>query len=197
VTDEELVGRLEIKLQTTDGRTLTSTVEIGVSPKPKERERKRRQSVRPKITFCAPQGADCDYLASLFIEDKIATFSAYLEKYRDALSVDEKECAYWGESTDRDGESWLIIEVNAAHPRFVAMMKGCATTEERVALKEKIVEDIALDCYQHTFRLDGVPEIVHDQVLTQPDNEGRAAEICLNFDKAIRMASAGSKLKRE
>jgi hypothetical protein len=197
VTAEELVGQLEIKLQTTDGRTLTSTVQISVSPKPKERERKRRQSVRPKITFCAPEGADRDYLASLFVEDKIVPFSAYLEKYRDALSVQENECAYWGESTDRDGESWLIIEVNAAHPRLVAMMKACATAEERVALKERIVEDIALDCYQHTFRLDELPEIVHEQVLTQPGNEGRAAEICLNFDKAIRMATAASKLKRE
>jgi hypothetical protein len=133
----------------------------------------------------------------LFVEDKIAPFSAYLEKYRDALSVEDNTCAYWGESTDRDGESWLIIEVNAAHPRLIAMMKSCATAEERVALKERIVEDIALDCYQHTFRLDEVPEIVHQQVLTQPGNEGRAAEICLNFDKAIRMATAALKLKRE
>ncbi len=188
IIENQPVGQLEIKLQTTDGRTLVSSVEVGVSPKPEERERKRRQSVRPKITFCAPDGADRDYLASLFVEDKIAPFSAYLEKYRDALKIAESECAYWGESTDRDGESWLIIEVNAANPRLVAKMKGCATAEERVALKERIVEDIALDCYQHTFRLDGLPNIVHELVITQPGDENRASEICLNFDKAIRMA---------
>jgi len=52
------VGQLEIKLQTTDGRTLSSMLNIGVSPKPKERERKRRRSVRPENIFCAPDGAD-------------------------------------------------------------------------------------------------------------------------------------------
>jgi hypothetical protein len=193
ITENQACGQLEIKLQTTDGRTLVSVVEVGVSPKPEERERKRRHSVRPKITFCAPDSVDRDYLASLFVEDKIALFSAYLEKYRDALSVADSECAYWGESTERDGESWLIIEVNAAHPRLVAMMKSCATAEDRVALKERIVEDIALDCYQHTFRLDEVPDIVHELVLTQPGNENRAAEICLNFDKAMRMATLAAK----
>ncbi len=193
VADEEPVGQLEIKLQTTDGRTLISTIEVGVAPKPEERERKRRQSVRPKITFCAPDGADYEHLASLFVEDRIVPFSAYLEKYRDALSVADTECAYWGESTDREGESWLIIEVNAAHPRLVSMMNSCATAEERVALKERIVEDIALDCYQHTFKLDGVPEIVHEQVVTQPESAVRASEICLNFDKAIRMAALAAK----
>jgi hypothetical protein len=75
------------------------------------------------------------------------------------------------------------------------MMKNCATAEERVALKERIVEDVALDCYQHTFRLDDVPDVVHDLVLTQPGNENRASEICLNFDKAIRMATLASKFE--
>jgi hypothetical protein len=192
---DELVGQVEIMLQTTDGRTLTSVLDVGVAPKPHERERKRRQSVRPEIIFCAPDRADRDYLASLFGEEKIASFSAYLEKYRDALSVPDSHCAYWGESADRTGESWLIVEINIAHPRLVSMMKNCATAEERVALKERIVEDIVLDCYQHTFRLDDVPDIVHEQVLTQPGNEGRASEICLNFDKAIRMARLASTLE--
>jgi hypothetical protein len=191
---EEAIGQLEIKLQTADGRTIVSTVEISVGPRPEERQRKRRQSVRPKITFCAPEGADRDYLASLFVEDKIAPFSDYLEKYRDALSVAEVDCAYWGESAERNGESWLIIEVNAAHPRLVATMKNCTTAEERVALKERIVEDIALDCYQHTFRLDEMPELVHELVVTQPGNQERASEICLNFDKAIRISTLASKL---
>jgi hypothetical protein len=195
ILSDEQVGQLEIKLQTSDGRTLTSIVGIGVSPKPMERERKRRQSVRPEIIFCAPDGSDRDYLASLLSEDRIVPFSAYLEKYRDALSVAETHCAYWGEAAERAGESWLIVEINAAHPRLVSLMRNCATAEERMAQKERIVEDIVLDCYQHTFRLDDVPEVVHEQVITQPDNEGRAAEICLNFDKAIRIASLASKLE--
>src|SRR5262249_13745653 len=132
---------------------------------------------------------------SLFLEDKIAGFGAYLDKYREALSVPEIDCAYWGESADRGGESRLIVEINAAHPRLVEMMKGCATAIEREAIKEKVVQDIVLDCYQHTYRLDDVPEIVHDQVLTEPDDEPRAAEICLNFDKAIRMAILAHKFE--
>jgi hypothetical protein len=193
---DEAAGQLEIMLQTTDGRTLTSAIDVGVGPKPKERERKRRQSVRPEIIFCAPEGADCEYLCSLYVEEKIAPFSAYLEKYRDALSVEEDHCAYWGESAERAGESWLIVEINVAHPQLLSTMKNCTTAEERVALKERIVEDIVLDCYQHTFRLDDVPEVVHEQVLTQPGNDGRASEICLNFDKAIRIATLASKLER-
>jgi hypothetical protein len=195
ILEEELVGQLEIKLQTTDGRTIASSIEVGVGPKPKERERKRRQSVRPKITFCAPENADREYLASLFGEDKIAPFSGYLEKYRDALSISDEQCAYWGESTERAGESWLIVEINVAHPRLISMMKSCSTAVGRGTLKEKIVEDIVLDCYQHTFKLDDVPDVVHEQVLTDPGNEGRAAEICLNFDKAIRLNSLASKLE--
>lgn len=194
VAEEEAIGHLEIKLQATDGRTLTSVVEVGVAPKPAQHERKRRQSVRPKITFCAPDGVDREYLASLFVEDSIGMFSAYLEKYRDALSIADSECAYWGESTERDGDSWLIIEINVAHPGLLSLMKRCTTAEARVAIKERIVEDIALDCYQHTFKLDEMPEVVHELVLTQPDNTVRAAEICLNFDKAIRIATLASRL---
>lgn len=62
VTEEEVVGALEIALQTTDGRMLVSAVDVGVAPRPVERERKRRPSVKPKIAFCAPVGADTDYL---------------------------------------------------------------------------------------------------------------------------------------
>ena len=104
--------------------------------------------MRPEILFCAPEGVDRDYLASLFAEEKIALFGAYLEKYRDALNIPDVECAYW------------------VNPRST-----------------------------DTFRLDEVPETVHEQVLTQPGNEGRATEICLNFDKAIRVAAMARKLE--
>lgn len=51
-----------------------------------------------------------------------------------------------------------------------------------------------LDCYQHCFRLDDVPEIVHEQVVTEPEDLKRAAEICLNYDKALRMAMLERKI---
>jgi hypothetical protein len=75
-------------------------------------------------------------------------------------------------------------------------LKACTTAEERVRVKERIVEDIALDCYQHSFRLDEVPEIVHEQVVTEPEDLRRASEICLNFDKALRMASIERKMMK-
>jgi hypothetical protein len=40
-----------------------------------------------------------------------------------------------------------------------------------------------------------VPDVVHELVLTQPGNAERASEICLNFDKAIRIATLASKLE--
>lgn len=54
-------------------------------------------------------------------------------------------------------------------------------------MKESIVQDIVLDCYQHSFRLEDLPERVHEQVFTEPGDATRAAEICLNFDKVLRL----------
>jgi len=188
ITSNEAAGRVEVVLQTTDGRTLSAVVGVGVGPKPEERERKRKQSVRPEIIFCAPDDSEVEYLKELFLEKKIGPITASLEKYRDVVGASDRETAYWGEKTERAGESWLIVEINVGHPRLIALLKACPTAEERVRTKERIVEDIVLDCYQHTFRLDDVPEVVHEQVYTQPDDLSRASEICLNFDKAIRMA---------
>jgi hypothetical protein len=109
-------------------------------------------------------------------------------QYRDMLEIPDAQCTYWGVKTERDGESWLIVEINAGHPRFIQLLKSCPTIEERVRVKEQIVEDIVLDCYQHTFRLDDIPDVVHEQVVTEPEDIKRAAEVCLNFDKALRMA---------
>jgi len=36
-----------------------------------------------------------------------------------------------------------------------------------------------------------VPEKVHLEVFTEPDDATRAAEICLNFDKALRLLEQG------
>jgi len=188
ITANETAGQVEIVLQTTDGRTLSAVIGVGVAPKPEERERKRKQSVRPEIIFCAPDDSDVEYLKGLFFEKNIGPITASLEKYRDLLAISDRETAYWGEKTERAGESWLIVEINVGHPRFVDLLKACLTAEERVRTKERIIEDIVLDCYQHTFRLDDVPEAVHEQVFTQPEDLSRASEICLNFDKTIRMA---------
>lgn len=62
-------------------------------------------------------------------------------------------------------------------------------------MKEAIVQDIVLDCYQHSFRLEDVPEIVYEQAFTEDDEATRAAEICLNFDKALRLLEQGKTAK--
>lgn len=189
VEECESVGVLEIVLQATDGRLLNAKLEVGVSPKPQTCGRKRRQSVEPVILLCAPDGTDRDHLASLLAEseNKIVGFGTHLSKYRETLEVESLQCAYWGEQSSKDGKSVLTVEINIAHPKLVSSLKGCANAEERVSLKEKVVQDVVLDCYQHSFRLDDVPEIVHEQVVTEPEDLKRAAEICLNYDKILRI----------
>jgi hypothetical protein len=54
-------------------------------------------------------------------------------------------------------------------------------------VQETIIQDIVLDCYQHAFRLEDMPESIHALVYTEPNDATRAAEICLNFDKALRI----------
>ena len=191
VTDNELVGSLEIIIQTTDGRVLNAKLSIGVSPKPTEYKRKRRQSVKPRIILCAPDGADREHLANLLVEneDKIISFGTRLEEYRDALEIENLQCAYWGDACTQSGESILTVEVNIAHPRIVSLLRSWASAEERVRITEKVMQDIVLDCYQHSFRLDDVPEIVHEQVVTESENLIRASEICLNYDKILRTIS--------
>lgn len=194
ISDSESASEIELVLQTADGRTLTARLEVGVAPKPERHERKRKQAVRPQITFCAPSEADLGLLKDLLHEEKIGPLTSSLEKYRDLLEISDSHATYWGVKTEREGESWLIIEINAGHPRFVNLLKSCATVEERVQTKERVVQDIVLDCYQHTFRLDDIPDSVHEQVVTEPDDLKRAAEVCLNFDKAIRLASVERKM---
>lgn len=194
ISSEEIVGSLETILQTVDGRILKTQIQVGVCPKPKESERKRRQSIKPIILFCAPHASDREYLANLLVEDvnKVADFGSGLEKYRDTLSVSESECAYWGQESNQEGESSLKVEINVAHPRMVALLKTCLRTEDKVRFKERVIQDVVLDCYQHLFRLDDLPESVHEQAATVQD-EVRAAEICLNYDKILRIATIDSK----
>jgi len=188
VTEPEMIGLLVLSMQCTDGRLINAQVPIGIKAKPAERQKKRTQAVQPEIIFCAPDGHDRDALAEAIAEEKVAPFGAYLEKYRDALDVKDVDCAYWGEGSDRDGSSVLTVEINVTHPQLQTFIRACSTSDELVQAKERIVQDIVLDCYQHCFRLDDVPEIVHEQVVTEPEDLKRAAEICLNYDKALRMA---------
>jgi hypothetical protein len=84
------------------------------------------------------------------------------------------ECAYWGEKSETGGISKLIVEINAAHSHFKRLLQSIATVEDRIRVKEATVQDIVLDCYQHSFRLEDVPEIVHEQVFTEPDDARRS-----------------------
>jgi len=194
VIEPQTVGLLVLSMQCTDGRLINAQVPIGIKSKPAERQKKRTQAVQPEIIFCAPDGHDRAALAAAFAEEKVGPFGAYLEKYRDALDVKDVDCAYWGEGSERDGSSVLTVEINVTHPQLQALIRACSTSDEIVQAKERVVQDIVLDCYQHCFRLDDVPEIVHEQVVTEPEDLKRAAEICLNYDKALRMAMLERKI---
>ncbi len=188
VTEKILAGTLFVTIQAADGRMLEKSLPIGLRPKPELRKRRPRQSVIPEITFCAPDGTSLDELKELLGEENISRFGeAYLGRYREALDIPEAECAYWGLKSDIGGPSKLIVEINASHPRLRRLLQVAPTVADRTRLKESIVQDIVLDCYQHCFRLDDVPEIVHEQVITEPSESTRAAEICLNFDKVLRL----------
>lgn len=188
INEAVVVGTLSVTIQSTDGRLLQASLEVGVRPKPEVSQRKRRQAIQPQIIFCAPDGEDWDALAQLISEDKICPFGTGLDKYKSVLEVTEIECAYWGAGYEKEGISYLTIEINAAHPQLKRLFETCRNAEERVDAKERYVRDVVLDCYQHSFRLDDIPETVHEQVMTEPDEGKRAAEICLNHDKALRIA---------
>ena len=50
------------------------------------------------------------------------------------------------------------------------------------------MRDVVLDCYQHHFKLEDLPDTAHEHVMNEQDDGKRAAEICLNHDKALRIA---------
>lgn len=196
IREEVIVGTLFVTVQATDGRVLETILPVGLCLKPEARKREPRQSVTLEIRFCAPDGTDLDEIKGAIGEDEIGSFGpSHLGRYRDALETADEECAYWGEKTESSGVSKLIVEINAAHPRFKRLLKSISTAEERIRVKESIVQDIVLDCYQHSFRLEDVPEGVHEAVFTDPDDAKRAAEICLNFDKELRLLERGKAAK--
>lgn len=184
-----LAGKLTISVQCADGRVLEASIEIGVKPKPRESERKRKQAVRPVIVFCAPDSEDRDEITRLIGEEQtVGPFGPFLDKYCSALGTSSTDAAYWGEKSEKEGTSILSVEINAAHPRFRRLFETCRTVEEKIAVKERFVRDIVLDCYQHSFRLEDLPDVVPEQVVGEVDEQKRAAEFCLNYDKALRIA---------
>lgn len=191
ITEKKDVGKLILVIQSADGRSLQAELNIGLRRKPVTVQRRKRQSVKLDIRFCAPSGADADELKQLLGEEDIQEFGeSYLGRYREALGVTDAECTYWGEKADVDGQSKLIIEINAAHPQVKRLMKSCPTVENRIRAKERLVRDLVLDCYQHSFKIDSL-QLAHDAVFDQ-DEKTRAAEICLNFDKATRIIAEES-----
>jgi len=188
IADDVSVGKLLLSIQSADGRVLRAELCLVARPKPPTSGRPRRSDVKTEIIFCAPDGDPDGELARLIGETEVKAFGAYLEKYRESLELQSEECAYWGEKSERDGVSVLQVEINAAHPRLRRMFDACRTAEERVEAKERYVRDVVLDCYQHAFDLEDVPDSVVEQVLTDPDDAKRAAEIYLNHDKALRVA---------
>src|SRR2546425_2228437 len=88
----------------------------------------------------------------------------------------------------------VLATRRGGRPLLQTLVRACSTPDELVQAKERIVQDIVLDCYQNCFRLDAVPQIVHEQVVTETDELQRAAEICLNYDKALRMAMLEQKI---
>lgn len=191
VVSELAVGTLVVSLQATDGRTLEARLPIGLRPALETKHRKRQPSVKLEIRFFAPENESIDELNRLLGEDSIISGfgKSSLIQYRDTLEVHETECAYWGAKTDLEGISKLIVEINAAHPQLQRLLRSCKTIEEALRTKERIVQDIVLDCYQHQFKLEELPSAVHDE-LDDPalEDRRRAVEICLNFDKALRIA---------
>lgn len=189
IKDPTLVGTLIVTLQTTDaGRNLETRLPVGIGPRPEKKERKRERDIRTSITFHAPGGDLQGELAQLISEKEVLEFGTQLQTFKDALSLDRKEdCAYWGEKREENGISTLVIEINVANPALKNLFISCKTTEERVFTKERYCKDIVLDCYQHLFNLEDVPDEVAP-VVSEAEEKVRAAEIYLNHDKAIRFA---------
>jgi len=190
IKDKMQLGELFVRIQCADGTTLESHAIVGVKPKSPVKERRRRQEVKTQINFGAPENEDLEELSELLAEENLLPFTqcTYLEKYREALGILQSETTYWGEKTDRDGISTLQVEINAGNPQFKKLLQSCRTSEERMVAKERYLRDVVLDCYQHCFKMDGLPDAVIEHALTEPEDGKRAAEIHLNNDKALRTA---------
>jgi hypothetical protein len=188
ITEETTVGELVLTLQSVDGRILETRSRVGVRPKPEQRERAARHDVHTEIVFCAPDSVDRNAIAALIGEPAVRDFGTGLRKLGEVLTLNQPDCSYWGEKSERDGVAFLSIEINAGNPNFQALINHSRDVSERIAAKERYVRDIVLDCYQHSFQLQSTPETVRDRIQDDPNESRRAADIHLNHDKAIRIA---------
>jgi len=188
VAERITTGKLIVSLQSAEGRVLEATLEIGIRPKPVPREKAVRQAVRTEIVFCAPDDEDKHLLQDLIAEPSIRDFGAFLKKYEEALGVPPGDCAYWGEKSERSGESLLLIEINAGNSELKRLIQQCGSVDERISAKERYVRDVVFDCYQHSFELEDTPETVIEAVGSDSDEQRRAAEIHFNHGKALRIA---------
>ncbi|MGH9367206.1 MAG: hypothetical protein ACRD3M_06000, partial [Thermoanaerobaculia bacterium] len=186
VTD---VAELHLTLQSASGKTLHAVLPVRVEPKPPEEGRRREPDVQVELRFSCPDMAEAEDLKHLLAEDHIAQMGPDLAQKAEVLGLAPTLAAYVGDRTERHGESILRVEINAANSGLRELLSSCKTAEERHRSKEKYCTDIVLDCYQHEFSLDTIPDEVTLAATTHSEEEIRAAEIYLNHDKAIRFAS--------
>jgi hypothetical protein len=189
VSESTPAGTLNLKLQSTTGTELTASVGILLVPKPERKEKTQMPEVEVNIVFCAP-GGDPDGSLSAVLGETVSPFGAYLDKYKTALAtLAEQDYTYWGEKYDKEGVSVLNVEINVANPAIVKLMNDCANVQERTIAKQRYCEDVVLDCYQHCFRLQAVPDEVWEATQDQENESRKASEMCLNHDKAVRFAA--------
>jgi len=55
---------------------------------------------------------------------------------------------------------------------------------------------VVLDCYQHSVNLEDLAETAREHVMNEQDDGKRAAEVCLNHDKALRIAISEQEKER-
>lgn len=188
IEDKTIIGTLTLLLQCTDGNVLMSKISIGVAPKPQQTQRPRKKGVSVRVTFHAPVPELYSELSELLDEKDIMPFGSGLGKFCEGLNLDNQEiAAYWGDRTHIDGVDGLGIEINAANHDLRGLLLTCRTAEEKIQAKERYLRDVLLDCYQHLFSLDDIPEEIGYPLLDVEDKH-RASEIYLNHDKAIRFA---------
>jgi len=190
ITTKVSAGTLHLTLQSVDGSVLAASLEVGVAPKPERKQRTRQQDVSVQVTFSAPGGDKDGSLGALILEDHVGDFGGSLQRFKDGLQeISDVECTYWGEKYEKEGKSVLAVEINVANPSLVNLLKSCASLEERVLVKDRYCRDVVLDCYQHCFRLDSVPDGVWKVVQSLGEDSVKASEMFLNHEKALRFAA--------
>ena len=198
VTERVEVGTLDVWIQCTDGRILRTSVTVGIEARPIEHRKKPQQAVKPKIIFAAPAGSDIDVLTDLLQEETIISFDdcTHLPQYSQSLEIRPELSTYWGARGDDNGVSTLTVEINAGNQQLVHLLQSCRTADEKIEAKERYVRDILLDCYQHYFKLEELPQRIHES-LRDEDQTRRAVDVHLNHDKAIRIAVHEREAKRK